>query len=416
MAPAPSTTRVSSPFASPTRLAWITVALLWVVGMLNYLDRLVITTMHDPIVASVPMTEAQFGLLTAIFLWVYAVFSPACGFLGDRVSRKWVLLASLVIWSSMTLVTGHAHTFNQLLLTRGLMGISEACYLPTALALIADYHRGPTRSFAMALHGTGIYFGAALGGVGGYLAESIGWREGFMLLGFVGVAYALVLVLFLKDAPAAVPARPVTLENRLRPSNIVRELFTSTSFWLLLGINALVGIADWTIYGWLPVYLHERFLLDPGPAGITATGVLQATSFAGILLGGLWSDRWSRTSSRARMLVPGYGYLLSAPGLLLLALSPALLPALAGLVLYGIARGFFDANRMPIIRQLVDERYSATAYGVVNFISCITGGLMTYAGGWMRDAHLSLSLAFLVCAIAVLITAGLCYMLKPQAR
>jgi MFS family permease len=407
---------MSSPSATLPRLAWITVALLWVVGLLNYLDRLVITTMHDPIVAAVPMTEARFGLLTSIFLWVYAVFSPACGFLGDRVSRKWVLLASLVVWSSVTLATGHARTFTQLFWLRALMGISEACYLPTALALIADYHRGPTRSFAMALHGTGIYTGAALGGVGGYLAATVGWRTGFMLLGVIGVAYALILMVCLKDARPAESQDPVTTRETLRPAKIARELFSSKSFWVLLGINALIGIADWTIYGWLPVFLHERFSLAPGQAGLTATSVLQVTSFAGILIGGLWSDRWSRTSPRARMLVPTVGYLIGAPGLLLLALHPVLLPALAGLTCYGLARGFFDANRMPIIRQLVNERYSATAFGVTNFVSCVTGGLMTFAGGSLRDAHLSLSIAYLVCAGAILLTAGLCFLLKPQAR
>lgn len=399
---------------TPARLAWVTVALLWVVGLLNYLDRLVITTMHDPIIASVPMTEAQFGLLTSIFLWVYAIFSPACGFLGDRISRKWVLLASLAIWSGVTVATGCAHTFTQLFWTRALMGISEACYLPTALALIADHHRGPTRSFAMALHGTGIYAGGALGGIGGYLAESVGWRTGFMLLGAIGVAYALVLVIFLKDATPEEPDRMTTRKETPQAGKIARELAGTSSFWVLLAINALIGIADWTIYGWLPVFLHERFNLAPGQAGITATGILQATSFAGILVGGLWSDRWSMTNTRARMLVPAYGYIVAAPGLLLLAMQPSLRPALVGLTLYGLARGLFDANRMPIVRSLVNERYSATAYGVVNFVSCLTGGLMTYAGGYLRDSHLSLSIAFQICAGAVLTTAGLFCFLKPR--
>lgn len=407
---------MSLPPASLPRFAWLTVALLWVVGLLNYVDRLVITAMHDPIVAAVPMTEARFGLLTSIFLWVYAVASPACGFLGDRVSRKLVLLASVVVWSSVTLAIGHAHTYTQLFWLRALMGISEACYLPTALALIADYHRGLTRSFAMALHGTGIYTGAALGGSGGYLANAVGWRTGFLLLGVIGVAYALVLVVALKDAPpmenetSAAPTTPV------RPGAAARELFGARSFWLLLGISSLIGIADWTVYGWLPVYLHERYALETGQAGLTATGVLQATSFAGILIGGVWADCWSRTRPKARMLVPAIGYLIGAPGLFMLAVSPALLPALTGLTCYGMARGLFDANRMPVVRQLVNERYSATAFGFTNFVSCITGGFMTFAGGRLRDAGVSLSIAYLTCAGAILLTAALCFRLEPQAR
>ena len=402
--------------AQVTRSAWLAVALLWVVGLLNYLDRLVITSMREPIVASVPITEAQFGLLTSIFLWVYGILSPVGGFLGDRISRKWVIFVSLIVWSVLTWATGHAQTFQQLLWARALMGISEACYLPSALALIADYHRGPTRASAIAIHGTGIYAGGALGGIGGYMAETIGWRAGFTVLGSIGVGYALILIIFLRDAPPVTES--ATLESppeTVQPKMALRLLFTVPAFWILLGIVAFVGIADWTIYGWLPTYLRERFLLSQGKAGITATGVLQATSFVGILTGGFLSDVWSRSNARARMLLPGLGYLVAAPGLMVLAWSGALIPAMCGLSLYGIARGFSDANRMPIVRQIVDERYSATAFGVLNFVGCMTGGIMTYLGGGLRDAKLSLSVAFLICAGAIMVASVLCFILKPRS-
>lgn len=80
------------------------------------------------------------------------------------------------------------------------MGISEACYIPAALALIVDYHRGPTRSLATGLHMSGVYAGAALGGIGGYIAERFSWRAGFSIFGVVGVAYSVVLIFFLRDA------------------------------------------------------------------------------------------------------------------------------------------------------------------------------------------------------------------------
>src|SRR3954471_10746431 len=181
------------------RAAWIAVGLLWVVAVLNYLDRLVITTMRESVVASVPMTEAQFGLLTSVFLWVYGILSPTCGFLADRLSRRRVIFFSLLVWSTVTWLTGHAQTFSGLFWARALMGVSEACYLPAALALIADHHRGSTRSLATALHNSGMYAGALLGGTGGYIAASHGWRAGFTIFGAVGVGYALVLLIVLRD-------------------------------------------------------------------------------------------------------------------------------------------------------------------------------------------------------------------------
>jgi len=400
-----------------SRTAWIVVGLLWFVGLLNYLDRLVITTMRESVVASVSMTEAQFGLLTSIFLWVYGVLSPSCGFLADRFSRRRLIFFSLLVWSVVTLLTGCAQTFAQLFWARAAMGISEACYLPAALALIADHHRGRTRSLATALHGTGIYAGGALGGVGGYLAETIGWRGGFTLLGAIGIGYALVLLIFLRDADVDESAAVHTeARPRVGPRQALRALFGVPAFSAMLLVNALVGVANWTIYGWLPTFLGERFHLSQSEAGFSATVGLQVASFLGILCGGVLADAWSRTSDRARMLLPGMAYLAAAPALLVLATSGSERLVLGGLAIYGLARGFFDANLMPIVRQTVDERYSATAYGFLNFIACATGGVMTYFSGALRDAKISLTIAFEICAVGIFISALLLLFLKRPSQ
>src|ERR1035441_4056978 len=126
--------------------AWLIVGLLWVVACLNYLDRIMLTTMRESLIEAIPMTDAQFGLLTSAFLWVYGLLSPFAGFLADRFSRSRVIIGSLFVWSAIIWLTGHAKTYEQLLVARALMGISEACYIPASLALIIDYHRGPTRS------------------------------------------------------------------------------------------------------------------------------------------------------------------------------------------------------------------------------------------------------------------------------
>jgi len=149
----------------PLAQAWLMVGLLWFVACLNYLDRVMITTMRASLVGAIPMSDAQFGLLTSVFLWGYALLSPFAGFLADRFSRSRVVLCSLFVWSAVTWLTGHAQTFNQLLVARALMGVSEACYIPAALALIMDYHRGPTRSLATGIYMSGITVGSGLGGL-----------------------------------------------------------------------------------------------------------------------------------------------------------------------------------------------------------------------------------------------------------
>ncbi len=389
----------------PSRSAWLVVALLWLVALLNYLDRLAMASMHESIKADIPMTEAKFGLLMSIFLWVYAGFSPLGGLLADRVGRQRVILGSLLFWSAATWLSGHARSFDQLFWARALMGVSEACYIPAALALIADYHRGPTRSLATGLHMSGTYTGAALGGVGGYLAQWHGWRYGFTLLGAVGVGYALVLVLFLRDAPVQRPPadEPPPVEPLAR--NPLASLFGQSGFYVLLALNVFVSVANWMIYTWLPTYLKEHFSLGLGAAGIAATVYIQMASLAGALAGGAWADRWSRRCRQSRALVPAIGSFAAAPCLFLAASTHALPVAIVGLTVFGLGRGFFDANLMPMLRDIVGWRYSAMGYGFLNCIGSAAGGLMVWAGGAMKDRRVDLGLVFQGSAAALLVTA-----------
>jgi len=394
---------------NPSRYAWVVVALLFVVALLNYLDRLMITTMRDPIRAEITITDAQFGLITAVFLWVYAALSPLGGYLADRFSRSGVIVASLLFWSCATLLSGVARTYHELLWARALMGVSEACYIPAALALISDYHRGRTRSLATGLHMAGIYAGAALGGVGGYIAEHFGWRAGFKGFGLVGIGYAVVLALSLRDLRVGPEIDPEIIEvadANVRPGAALAELFGNNGFRILFALNVMVGLANWAIYGWLPTYLREHFRLGLGAAGLSATAYIQVASFAGVLVGGALADRWTRTNRRARALIPAIGFLAAGPCLMASA-STSLLPiAIAGLIVFGLGRGAFDANHMPILRELVDQRYSATGYGFLNMISTASGGVMIYVAGAMMDAHVSLAAVFKVCG-AGLILCGL---------
>ncbi len=110
---------------------WVVVGLLWGVALLNYMDRQMLSTMRIPMMEDVRELEsaANFGRLMAVFLWVYGLMSPLSGIVGDRMSRKWLIVGSLCVWSGVTYLMGYATTFNQLYWLRGIMGISEALYL-----------------------------------------------------------------------------------------------------------------------------------------------------------------------------------------------------------------------------------------------------------------------------------------------
>ncbi|MBS0662992.1 MAG: MFS transporter [Verrucomicrobia bacterium] len=394
--------------------AWLTVLLLWVVGCLNYLDRVTITTMRLSVKEAIPMTEAQFGLLTTGFLVVYAVLSPFAGFLADRYRRSDVIIASLAVWSVVTWATARATTYEQLLLTRLLMGVSEACFLPAALALVADYHPGRTRSLATGLVLGGVMVGGALGGVGGWLAEHHGWAFAFEIFGGGGLAYALVLAALLRDPPAAAVTAAVAEPARPRLGATLGTLLSSPPFLLAFVYWGLLGVAGWMIIGWMPTFLQEQFHLAQGEAGLIATVYVNAASLIGLVIGGAWSDRWSRSNPAACLHVTAIGLVAAVPGILAVITTGSLSVAIVGLVCYGLTIAFASGEMMPILCLFLDRRHLATGFGVLNLFACVVGGATTYAGGALRDAHLNVTWLFLAGVLGLVVCAGLLLLMRPR--
>ena len=398
----------------PAPYGWMIVAALWPVAMLNYLDRQMMATIRASMREDIPSiaSDQDFGTLMAVFMWVYAFLSPVGGYVADRFNRRWTVIGSLFVWSAVTWMTGLMQTYHQMLACRALMGISEACYIPAALALIADFHTGNTRARAVGIHQSGIYAGLLLGGVGGYIAQMSSWRNCFIWFGVAGVLYAVVLIAVLRDAPSASSG---TGPERIRPAilDTLRALWTQPAYWILIVFFTMPGVAGWVSKNWLPTFLADRFHLSEGPAGLSATGYIQVASFAGVVIGGAIADRWSRTSQRGRIFTSVLGIaLLLAPASLGLSVAWSVNAAIAFMVLFGIGWGFFDCNSMPILCQIARPEHRATGYGFMNMVGISFGAIATILLGWMRDNHISFSLAFSVSAAIALLSAGLMLLAK----
>jgi len=397
---------------------WLLVAMLWIVAFLNYFDRILITSMRDPLVADFSMTDAQFGLLTSVFLWSYGLLSPLGGFLADKYRRKKMIVFSALIWSAVTLWTGFASTFSEMLIARTFMGISEACYIPAALALITDYHRTKTRSLATGLHMSGLYAGLALGGIGGYIAEWWGWRFGFQFFGIFGILYSIGLLFMLKDRKlteeevTSTVAKPTT--NKINILDSIRVLFSERAFNIIMIFFCVNGVVNWLVYAWLPTFLKDHFHLNLGAAGMSATGYIQIGAFAGVILGGILADRWSLRNIRGRLYVIVIGFSVGAPFLFLMSSTQLFAFAILGMVIYGLAKGFNDSNLMPVLCQVIDGRYIATGYGFLNFLSTIIGGLMVYWVGALKDAKIDLSIAYQIISVVMLLAAWSLLLIKPK--
>lgn len=399
---------------------WLVVALLWVVALLNYMDRQMLSTMKDAM--SIDITELQsaeeFGILMAIFLWIYGCVSPFAGAISDRVNRKWLIVGSIFVWSLVTFLMGVAETLEQLRVLRALMGISEALYIPAGLSLIADYHEGKSRSLAVGIHMTGLYMGQAIGGFGATLASAFSWHTTFYIFGMVGMAYALVLILLLHELPrggrsegAKGGAQSFTLRSFLQGFG---WLFSNISFWAILIYFAVPSLPGWATKNWLPTLFSESLGRKMSEAGPLSTITIAASSFVGVLIGGTLSDRWVRTNLRGRIYTGAIGLALTIPSLILLGNGHSIISIVLAGVLFGVGYGMFDANNMPILCQFVPARLRATAYGFMNMIGVFAGAMVTQLLGKLKDAgHLDSGFVYLGLIVLVALAIQL-LVLRPE--
>jgi MFS family permease len=391
--------------------AWRVVALLWFVAMLNYLDRQLVANMGGPIKAELHIGDGPFGLFSSMFLWIYAVTSPIAGYVADRFGRRPVILFSLAVWSTATIWTGFAPNYRWMLAARAVMGVSEAFYMPAAVAMVVDYHRGGTRSLATGLHLSGVYAGSILGGMGGWIAESLGWRTGFKLFGAVGVAYAVVLSLLLRDAPH-VEESPEMDGRRPMPAAAIAALLGSGAFVLLLLANACDG-AMWVVRNWTPIFFNTELGVSLTRSGLYGTAVFNAAAFVGMLLAAALADRLATRNPRARALIPAIGFCVAAPCLFCAGLYPAAPLVLAMIPLVGMSQGFFDTNLMPAVCTVTSPRYRASGYGLLNLVGTFAGGVMSYVVGLLKDAHVPFARTFQFAAVVLLGAGILLMMVKP---
>ena len=380
---------------------WLVVALLWVVALLNYMDRQMLSTMQDAMkldIVELQKAEA-FGTLMAVFLWIYGLVSPFAGVVADRVSRKKLVVGSLFVWSAVTYLMGYASDFTQLYWLRALMGVSEALYIPSALSLIADWHEGKSRSLAIGIHMTGLYVGQAVGGFGATIAATFSWHSTFYWFGIIGVAYSVVLALLLHDKPktaAIASPDPATLMKKESLWRGLSVVLSTWAFWVILIYFAVPSLPGWATKNWLPTLFAENLGLEMAQAGPMSTITIAASSFVGVLLGGVLSDKWVLRNIRGRIYTSAIGLGMTIPALVLLGFGHSVVAVVGAGMLFGIGFGMFDANNMPILCQIISAKYRATAYGVMNMVGVFAGAAVTHLlGKWTDGGNLGMGFAVL---------------------
>ncbi len=398
---------------------WVVVGLLWMVALLNYMDRQMLSTMKESMqIDIVELQSAEaFGFLMAIFLYIYGFMSPVAGSIADRVNRKWLIVGSLFVWSAVTYGMGEATTFNQLLWLRAFMGVSEALYIPAGLAMIADYHTGKTRSLAVGIHMTGLYTGQALGGFGAVVAANYTWHTAFHWFGIIGIVYAIILMLLLREkktVPQAQSSLDNVVQNKIPLMKGLSMIFSMMAFWVILFYFAAPSLPGWATKNWLPTLFAESLNIPMSEAGPLSTITIAASSFVGVIIGGILSDRWVQKNLRGRVYTGAIGLALTIPSLILLGYGDTFLSVVGAAVLFGIGFGMFDANNMPILCQFVPPNLRATAYGFMNMVGVFAGAAVTQVlGKFTDDGDLGFGFAILAAIVAIALIIQLTF-LRPK--
>lgn len=379
---------------------WLVVALLWVVALLNYMDRQMLSTMQESMkVDIVELNKAEaFGALMAVFLWIYGLVSPFAGMIADRVSRKWLVVGSLFVWSGVTYLMGYAENFTQLYWLRAFMGISEALYIPSALSLIADWHEGKSRSLAIGIHMTGLYTGQAIGGFGATIAAMFTWHSAFHWFGIIGVVYSIVLFLFLHENPSHAQSTSAATHSKasINPFKGLSIVLSNWAFWIILFYFAVPSLPGWATKNWLPTLFATNLGIDMSSAGPLSTITIAVSSFVGVIVGGIMSDRWVQRNIRGRIYTSAIGLGMTIPALILLGFGHHIVAIVGAGLCFGVGYGIFDANNMPILCQFISTKHRGTAYGIMNMVGVFAGALVTQVlGKWSDGGNLGLGFAIL---------------------
>ena len=400
----------------PTRNKWEILILIWVAFFLNQADRQAFNIVLPLIQEDIHLTDIQIGLIASIFNLFYAVLVPLGGWLGDKVSRKWILTLTLLFWSVATMFTGLCSSFVALVIMRSVAtGGGEALFGPNYLPLLAEYHK-KTRAIAMSIVQIAYYIGViASGWVAGWIGQTYGWRWTFIVFGAVGIVHGAMMVWRLKDAPKAQIGSAEPTKEKVSLLDGFRAIFTTpTACFMAVGYAALIFVLTGYLT-WMPAYMYENFGMELKDAGFQSMLWTHCFAAVGILIAGFIADRIGTKRLEWRMYMQGIGLVCAVPFILLMGNATSLALVCVGLAGFGFFRSLFDANTYVVMFDVIHPKYHSSTSGVLIMFGFGIGSLAPYLLGAIKQyASLStgitiLGLIWLVAGVVMLVGSKLCY-------
>lgn len=350
--------------------------MLWFICFFNYADRQAIFSVFKILKAEYGFSEEQLGWIGAAFGIVYGVVAPLGGQVGDQWRRKTVILGGLYVWSLITGFTALCSRFWHFVLVRGAEGLGETFYFPASNSLISDYHTRRTRSRALAIHQSSVYFGTIGGGVlAGWMGQRLGWWSPFLLLGSLGIILGLILSLFIREPERDEAERAEQQDLDPNTPGMVRQPFfdyfrqlvQSPAILLLLAFGCANGVAL-VFLSWMPKFLSDKFELNLAAAGFGATFYTQIASMFGVIAGGFLADWWYRRTKAGRIAVQIIGSLVGAPFIFFCGDTLDIWVLVAAMTCFGFCKGLYDSNIWASMFEFVHPSRRGTTVGIGNFI------------------------------------------------
>ena len=397
------------------RYKWELLALLSAAFFFHQADRALFSVVLIPIQKELGLTDGQMGEIGSWMFATLAVMVPLAGFLGDRLSRKWIITCSLLFWSCATSVTGLATGLLGLILFRSVAtGGGESFYAPSAYALLASHHK-TTRSIALSIHQAALYAGLMCSGyLAGMVEAAWGWRTVFYLFGGAGVLLGLVFVFRLKDAPregGASVGLPGRADARPSPGiatgtqqdctggagkpkvweSVCVLAKTPSALLATAGFCAVVFVNNAYVF-WAPSFVMEKFKDAAVPMTLTqaAGGAMlyhHLAAFGAIMAGGFLTDWLVAKRPRFRLLLQGTALLLGAPMIYWIGVADGVQATWLAMAGYGIFRGLFEVNTHASLFDVVPSKFRSTAVGLMTMTAFILGTVPPKMIGRFCDLH-----------------------------
>jgi len=369
---------------------WVMLALLSCAFFFHQADRVLFGLLTIPIQDELHLTDVQIGIINTSLFCTLAVTTPLAGFLGDRISRKWIITASLIFWSLMTACTGLVGGMCGLIFFRSIAtGGGESFYAPSAYALIAAHHK-ETRSVALSIHQSALYCGLMFSGalVAWALKLYGGWRPVFFTFGGLGFILGVVFIWALKEGRGASPARPrANARDGLSISQSLRAYFGNPSALLATGGFVAVVFANNAYLSWAPKFVARKFDLSVGAAGNGTMLYHHLAAFVAIMIGAIITDALVKRFPRFRLGFQSVALIFGVPALVLVGFSSTLVGVWASVAAYGVFRGLFEVNSHASLFDVVPPEHRSTAEGLMTMVAFLIGSLSPLMIGALSDRY-----------------------------